>query len=432
MPPRPTSFGVIFLVLFLDLVGFSILFPLYPFILDHYLTQDSWLLHGILAWIHHGWPEASPVQTAALFGGVLGSGYALLQFLTAPVWGRLSDRIGRRPVLFCSLVGSVISYLIWAVSGSFALLLLSRLVAGVMGGAAITASAAVADVTADAKARARGMGLVGMAFGLGFILGPMLGGLLAHPCLRIDGFAGLSAWGLNPFSTPALVAAGLSAFNLWWAWRSFGETLPVERRGVVSAERTANPVRLFSGDFARSLVLLNLVTLAYTALFSGMESTLGFLVHDHLAYGPFHIALLFGGMGVIAALMQGGIFRRFAPRYGAKPLAIIGFVLLSVGLLLLARVGNQPSDALLVSGIAIMSCGTGLVFPALSTLVSLAADERNQGRAMGGFRSASSLGRALGPLVAALAYFQIGSGAPYWISGVGMALPLMLVLKVRV
>ena len=127
--PKPTtSFGVIFLVLFLDLVGFSILFPLYPFILEHYLHQDSALLGGILAWIKQGWPSASPVQTAALFGGLLGSGYALLQFITAPIWGRLSDRIGRRPVLFCSLAGSTLSYVIWAISGSFGLLLISRLI----------------------------------------------------------------------------------------------------------------------------------------------------------------------------------------------------------------------------------------------------------------------------------------------------------------
>ena len=129
LKPKP-PFGVIFLVLFLDLVGFSILFPLYPFILEHYLHQDSALLGGILAWIKQGWPEASPVQTAALFGGLLGSGYALLQFITAPMWGRLSDRIGRRPVLFCSLAGSTVSYLIWAISGSFYLLLVSRLIAG--------------------------------------------------------------------------------------------------------------------------------------------------------------------------------------------------------------------------------------------------------------------------------------------------------------
>lgn len=428
---RPTtSFGVIFLVLFLDLVGFSILFPLYPGLLDHYLAQDSGLVQGILDWIRQGWPEASRMQTAALFGGLLGSGYAFLQFITAPLWGRLSDRIGRRPVLLCSLTGSLVSYLIWVVSGSFALLLLSRLIAGVMGGAAVTASAAVADVTADAKSRSRGMALVGMAFGLGFILGPVIGSLLASPSLRIDGGSSAAAWGLNPFSTPALAAAILSGINLIWALRSFGETLPPERRGSVETERTANPLRLVTG-LTPTLILLNLCTLAYTALFSGMESTLGFLVTDRMAFETKHIGMLFGGMGFIAAAMQGGVFRRLAPRHGAKAMAIAGFILLSIGLSLIALVGHHPNLTLLLTGVAVMSCGTGLVFPALSTLISLAADERHQGRAMGGFRSASSLGRAIGPLVAAMAYFQIGAGAPYWISAAGMLLPLVLLLRVR-
>jgi len=157
-----------------------------------------------------------------------------------------------------------------------------------------------------------------------------------------------------------------------------------------------------------------------------METTLGFLVWQRLAFEPMQIGFLFAGMGLVSALMQGGVFRRIAPRTGTRPLAIVGFVLLAVGFAVVALVDPWPSTGLLWLGVILLACGTGLVFPALTTLTSLAADERTQGRALGAFRSAGSLGRAIGPLVAAISYFTIAPSAPYWTGAALMIIPLLL------
>jgi MFS family permease len=428
--PR-TSMGVIFLVLFLDLVGFGILFPLYPRMLDHYLHTEPGVLASVMAWVDASFPAATPLQRSALFGGLLSGVYSLLQFIAAPLWGRVSDRFGRRPILLLSLCGSVVAYTMWMVAGSFTVLLVSRLLAGVVGGAAVMASAAVADTTPTPASRAKGMALVGMAFGLGFILGPVIGGLSADESIRIDQGA-LAAWGFNPFSTPAAISAALSLGNLLWALRSFHETLPPERRAAGAVgERSANPLKLFAtANLGMAIVLLNVVILLHTLLFAGMETTLGFLATERLAFEPRQIGYLFGFIGFMSALMQGLLFRRLAPRIGSKPLAIAGFALLAPGFALIALVDGHPGLGLLVLGVTVLGAGTGLVFPALNTLVSLAAGERNQGLALGSFRSASALGRAIGPMIAAIAYFTWSPAAPYWIGALGILVPLGLVTLV--
>jgi MFS family permease len=434
---RSTSLGVIFLVLFLDLVGFSILFPLYGKMLDHYSRTDQGMLSAALGWVATNFPDASATQREALFGGLLGALYSCTQFIVAPLWGRLSDRVGRRPILLTSIIGNLVAYLLWAFSSTFSLLLLSRFLAGLIGGAAVTANAAVADITGSPRARARGMGLVGMAFGMGFILGPVIGGLTASPKLRLDGIAALQGIGLNPFSTPALIAAGLTLINLVWALPRFRETLSAERRASArGSDRTANPLRLFSAALGPTVVVLNLSFLLHTVLFAGMESTLVFLVQHRLPFpDPDSIytfnGMLFGWMGFIAALMQGGFFRRLAPRIGGRPLAIAGFLLLIPGFALIGLVDWHPTTLFLWLGVTVLAAGTGLVFPSLNTLVSLATDERHQGLALGTFRSAGSLGRAIGPLLAAVTYFHFRPAAPYLIAAVGAILPLALMIRLR-
>lgn len=425
---RRVSLGVIFLALFLDLVGFGILFPLYPEMMRHYLAHEPGLLGPLLERIEAWFPQASEAQRITLFGGILTGAYAGVQFLTSPFWGRLSDRVGRRPILLLSMTASLVASLLWIFAGSFNLLLLSRLAAACFGGAAVCASAAVADGTDTPQARARGMGFIGMAFGLGFILGPMIGGF-AFEILPKLGAADASGFALNPFSSVAIIASVLAAVNLAWAWFSFSETLPPERRGTVTSERSANPLVLLLGT--RVQVRLNLAAAAHALFFAGMEGTLSFLAWQRLDYQPRDIAIIFGGMGFIAALVQGGVFRRLAPRTGAAPLGIAGFIFLAIGFAGVALVDHRPSVGMLWLGISLMSVGTGLVFPALSTLISLSADEHNQGRVMGAFRSAGSLGRAVGPLLAAITYFTIAPSAPYWTGAVAMILPLALLLASR-
>lgn len=416
--------GAIFLVLFVDLIGFSIVFPLFPGMLEWYAAAD----HGLLAWlmrpVDHLFPGVDPWQRAALFGGLLGAAYAALQFVASPMWGRLSDHHGRRPILLVSLTGSLLSNLLWVFAGDFTLLLLSRLLAGAMTGNIAVANAVVADLTTDAN-RSRGMAAVGMAFGLGFILGPALGGQLA--ALRLDLLLpGLP--GLNPFSSPALFATLLAGLNLAWVAWSFRESLPPERRGQGGERRPLNPIALFVNDLPARVHAVNFAFFAHTLLFGGLEMTLGFLAAQSLGLGPAAIGLMFGGMGLGSALTQGALVRPYGERIGMGRLAIVGFVLHAAGFVPLALVPAHPSMTLLVVGVAVSAVATGLVFPSLATLASRAAPPDRQGFAMGTFRSASSLGRVVGPLALAVAYFA-DPALPYWLGAVGMLLPLLLVLR---
>ncbi|MBT3570665.1 MAG: MFS transporter, partial [Opitutae bacterium] len=204
---------MVFLTIFLDMVGFSVIFPLFPEMLDHYLEKDGdgGLLTLFVSSIQHlGFSSENAgfrIETV-IFGGVLGSLFAILQFLFAPIWGRWSDRIGRRPIMLMSVGGTCLGYLIWTFAGSFWALLLSRVVGGMASGNLSVATAAIADVT-PRETRAKGMALVGIAFGLGFIFGPAIGGLAWAYGGDFAEHQSLGFFGLNPFS-----AAGLGSFLL--------------------------------------------------------------------------------------------------------------------------------------------------------------------------------------------------------------------------
>jgi MFS family permease len=428
-----TTLGVVFLVLFLDLVGFSIVFPLFGEMLVHYERHDTGLLRWCMERVDAFYPGASTVQRAALFGGVLGAVYSTLQFVCAPLWGRMSDRIGRRPVLLLSMTGTTIAYALWFFAGSFSLLLLSRLIAGVMTGNVAVANAAVADITTP-QTRARGMGFIGMAFGLGFILGPAIGGLswwFSHHHLPM--FEDPDNRWLNPFSLPAAIACGLCLLNLIWAAARFRETLPPERRAEpVPAGRTANPAALFDARLGAGVARINLAFMLHTMLFAGMEATLVFFAAERCAFTPARISGLFVWMGFLSALTQGGIFRRLSGRVGQRPLTMAGFLTLIPGFALIAAVDWFPHTWLLWVAVTVLASGTGLVFPGLNTMASLAGDPQRQGWVMGTFRSAGALGRALGPLLGALAYYRVARSAPYIVGAAGMILPLLLVARARV
>jgi MFS family permease len=424
---RPSGLGAIFLVLFVDLIGFSLVFPLFPGMLEWYAAQDGGLLHLLMRPVDALFPGVDPWQRAALFGGLLGAAYACLQFVAAPFWGRLSDRHGRRPILLVSLSGSLLSNLLWMFSGDFTMLLIARLLAGTMTGNIAVANAAVADIT-TAQNRSRGMAAVGMAFGLGFILGPALGGQLA--AIRLDHLLpSMVPFGLNPFSTPALLAVVLAGINLVWVALSFRETLPPERRGTAESQRSANPLMVFRNGLPPKVHAINIAFFSHTLLFGGLEMTLGFLAAQTLGLGFAAIGLMFAGMGLGSALVQGLLVRPHGERIGMNLLAQIGFALHVGGFILLALIPLHPSIWLLVAGVGVNAVATGLIFPSLATLVSLAAPPEQQGFAMGTFRSASSLGRAAGPLILAVAYFA-NPAAPYWLGAGGMLVPLLLVRRI--
>ena len=416
--------GLVLGIVFLDIVGFSILFPLFPAMLEHYLALEGansalGRLSASLAELAQG----EKLAVATLFGGLLGSLYSLLQFAFAPIWGGLSDRIGRRPTLLVTLAGTVASYVLWMFAGSFALLIVSRLLAGIMAGNISTATAVVADST-RAEERAAGMGLVGMCIGLGFVLGPAIGGIAWH--LQGPG-AGpwQSGWHWTPFSVPASVACGLALVNLLWCAARLRESLPPDRRDAAPT-RVWNPigelVRLRLPGVTRTAVVYFL----FLAIFSAMEFTLVFLAVERLAYTPRQNAWMFVFVGLVIALVQGGVVRRLAPERGEKRLVLVGLTLLVPGFLLLAWAQTAP---VLYAGLFLMAVGSALAMPCLSALASRYAPAQRQGLVLGHFRSAGALARAVGPLAGGVLYWRLGSAAPYLLGAAALLLPVLLAAR---
>jgi MFS family permease len=422
MTDRPRSvLGIVFLTVFLDIVGFSIIFPLFPEMLDHYFAlegADSALGH-LVQWLE-GFAGGDRNAVHTLFGGLLGSIYGLLQFFFAAIWGSLSDRIGRRPTLLFTLVGTVLAYLMWAYAGSFWLLIAARVLGGAMAGNISTASAAVADTT-EGSQRAKGMGMVGMGIGLGFIFGPALGAFF----VGFETSTGSGTFALNPFSGAAFASMGLAVLNLLWVWQRFPETLPAEKRGHSSGNKTLNPFgRLRSLNFP-GVQRTNFVYFLYLTAFAAIEFTLTFLASERLGFGHTELAWMFVFVGLIIAFVQGGLIRRLAPKYGERRVARIGLALTAPGFVL---IGSAQGVGLLYAGLACMAVGSAFVMPCLSSLVSRYSPADRQGLVLGTFRSMGSLSRAVGPVIGSVMYWKFGSAAPYWAGAVFLLIPLGLAL----
>lgn len=431
-PPtgRKSILGVIFLTLFIDLVGFSIIFPLFPAMLEFYLEREQAAggagpVSALIAFLDN-WTGGGDnfFFVTVLFGGVLGSLYSLLQFLFAPLWGGLSDRFGRRRILLLTVGGTALSYLLWIYSAAFELLILARLLGGMMAGNLSVATAAVADTTGRNK-RSSGMAIVGVAFGLGFILGPALGGVASQWQLQPQPPAGdPQAWALHPFSAPALIAAVLAVVNWVWIALRFPETLPPEKRkSAEEARKTPRLALLGDSPVMRAVRINFLLILA----FSGMEFTLTFLAVERFSYSPVQNGLMFVFIGVVLALVQGGLVRRLAPKIGEFPLIRGGFAIGLLAFLLLAFAGK--SVLLFYLGLAAMAACIGMASPTLQGLVSLYVDERSQGKYLGIQRSAGAFARAIGPFAAAALYFSLGSRLTYALGAVIIVIPLVLAFR---
>lgn len=423
--------GVILLTIFLDLVGFSIIFPLFPSILEHYLPRggDSGILAAFISLM-----STLPVVeesnrsflTHVLFGGVLGSLYSILQFISAPIWGRMSDRIGRRRIMLWTVAGTTFGYLIWILSGNFLLLIISRVINGISGGNLSVATAAVADVTGK-KSRSSGMALIGVAFGLGFIVGPVIGGFSAlydvsahHP--------GLVGLGVNPFSMPAVIACLLSAINWIWVFLRFEETLHIEPTKVSQKSNSRNRITAIFSIQDRDVRLTTGLYFIFITAFSGMEFTLPFLAAERLNYSTAENARIFLFIGVILIIVQGGVVRSLAPRMGEKCLAIFGIL---SGILAFFLIASALSTTIFYLGLALLAIGIGLASPTLASLVSLYSSDREQGHYLGLFRSAGSLARAIGPIAAGLIYWYVGSRFCYLTAAVILFIPLTLASRLR-
>jgi MFS transporter, DHA1 family, tetracycline resistance protein len=380
----------LFLIVFIDLVGFGLVIPLLPF----YAVRFG----------------ASPEQVTLLLAV-----YSLMQLFAAPLWGRLSDRVGRRPVLMISMATSVLAYLWIGSATAVWMLFAARALAGACAGNIAAAQAYIADITTPEE-RAKGMGLIGAAFGLGFIIGPALGGLLA---------------GNNPatadIETPAWVAAGLSFLALWGVILFLPESLPVDLRGMHGGSRSrlkaiwnvlGRPV------LSRLILIFFLVILA----FAGMESTFALWAIEQFGWGPGQVGYVFAYVGVLSAILQGGLIGRLARRFGEERLLLCGLALIGTGLLAMLFAHSIPRLAFAVSALAL---GMGLTQPSLNSLISRRAGREEQGEVLGVSQSVGSLSRVLGPAAAGFLFAQFGRNAAFFWGAVlvfaALLLSLMLV-----
>jgi DHA1 family tetracycline resistance protein-like MFS transporter len=375
---------VVFLTVFIDLVGFGIVIPLLPLYARDY--------------------GAGPVAVAWLVAV-----YSLMQFFFAPWWGLLSDRVGRRPVLLVGLFGSAVCYLLFGLASSLAVLFAARALGGFAGANVGVAQAYVADVTVP-EDRARGMGVIGAAFGLGFILGPALGGGLAHFGHRV----------------PFYGAAALTFANALLALARFPESLPPERRAarMPSGLGLADRLRALTGRAtAPRLRALYAVGFIVTLAFAALEGTLSLWADRRWALTPVGVALLFAWLGVVSVVAQGWAAGKLSRRLGERTAAMLGMAALGAGM---AALAFAPTIPLLAAALAVLAFGQGTSAPAVSSLVSRQAGPAEQGRLLGVSQSLSALGRVVGPVSGGVAFAHVGISAPYLLGGLATACALLV------
>ncbi len=373
---RQAQLGTVFLIVFIDLIGFGIVIPILPLYAEEF--------------------GPSPI----VFGLLMAS-FSAMQFLFAPILGRLSDRVGRRPVLLVSLVGSAVGYLIFGFAGSLFMLFFSRIIDGISGGNISTAQAVIADITPP-KERAKGMGMIGAAFGLGFILGPAVGGLLVQVRPWLPGVAA--------------AVASLIAFAMVWAF--LPETLDPESRR--EARRHPLTIASLAEALAHPHVGACLLMVFFVIFaFSNFETTFAQFATNAHAFTRSSVYWLFVYAGVLGALVQGGLVRYLAPRYGEIRLVVVGT---TVSCLALGIMPYVETRAVLMGVLALLALGQGIASPSLSSLTSTLVGADEVGGVMGVFQAMSSLGRILGPFWGEVVFGRLGFAWPYRTGSVFMLL----------
>jgi multidrug resistance protein len=381
--PLPPGFATIWSTVALDLVGFGIILP-------------------ILA-IYGERLGASPTTL-----GFVVASYSLAQFVFSPLLGRLSDRIGRRPVILLSLFGTAVGSILTGVATSVWLLFLGRIVDGASGASVSVAQGAVTDVAPPSE-RPRLLGLLGAAFGVGFVLGPALGGLAA-------------LWGPR---VPFFVAAVIAFVNGVVAWKRLPETY---QRGAASVSPPPPVSPVENAERRRDLTRLALVAFMATAAFSAFEATFSLLGERRFDLTESSVFAVFIGIGLLLVAVQGGLVRPFNARFGAAGTVRLALTINAIGLLLLAA---ATTWLLLVPALVLLVLGQGLVTPTLAALVANRADEGRRGGALGFQQSAGALARIVGPALGGALFEHVGTAAPY-VVGAGMIGVALLLLGTRV
>jgi DHA1 family tetracycline resistance protein-like MFS transporter len=374
--------AILFFIVFIDLLGFGVVIPQLPF-------------YGL----HFGLSGFGVTTMLAC--------YSVAQFFSSPLLGRLSDRVGRRPVLLVSLAVSVVAYCWLGLASAAWMLFASRLVAGAGAGNIAAAQAYIADVTPP-EGRAKGMGMIGAAFGLGFTVGPGIGGLASH---------------FDP-ALPAFIAAGLSATAFVLTLARLKESVPETARSAPPRPgRLAVAREAMQRPLLRELILLLFVTIS---AFSGMETTFALWARQVFDWGPSEVGLNFFYVGIVLVIVQGGLIGRLSRRFGEARLVTAGAAAIALGL---AGLAVLHSIAVLAVVNVLLAGGLGLLNPALNSLVSRQAEIDEQGGILGVSQSASSLARAGAPPLAGALFDAWGANAPYIAGAVLMLLVLVLAAR---
>ena len=374
---------VIFVTVFIDLLGFGIIIPLLPFYAEHF-------------------------GATALVVGLLGTSFSFAQFVFAPVWGWLSDRFGRRPVILVGLLGSAFSYALFALASSLTLLFVARTLAGIAGANIPTAQAYIADITTP-ETRARGMGIIGAAFGLGFIFGPAIGGFLSH-------------WG---YAAPAWFAAALSLANFCAALVVLPESRPAERRGIV--ERRGR-LEVFRGALLRPhLPMVLLLHFVVMVAFAAFEAMFALFAERRFGFTTVTIGYMFAWIGIVLATVQGGLVGRVVPRLGERRVVPGALLVLAVALVLIPLAG---SVAWLAVAAALVAVGMGFNGPSMMSTISRLGHERDQGSTLGLSQSLASLARIVGPVWGGWVFDTFGIGVPFLTSAALMLVAFVMSLAI--
>lgn len=385
---KRAQFAIIFLTIFIDLVGFGIVIPILPLYAKHFGASE--LTNGWLVGI-----------------------YSAMAFLFAPILGRLSDRVGRRPVLLVSLLGTAAGFLLMGVAGTLTWLFVARIIDGISGGNISTAQAYIADITAPEE-RSRAMGLIGAAFGLGFVLGPAIGGLMSQISIAAPFFFAASLALLNALLVFFLLPESLAREH---------RTQPQDRASTLEVFRHGSHLPAIMGGYFLTIAGFSILTTNF-ALFTNYR----------FGYGQRDNGYLFAFIGLIGAFVQGGLLRPLLKRASERTLALCGAVLLSAGL---AAMPFSSGLAPLLIFATTTSIGHSLIMPTLNGLASRGAERHWQGRVLGLMQSAGSLGRWIGPFLAGyLLAIDAGKPAahygrtPFWVAAAILLFSLVLLLRI--
>ena len=369
------ALALVYATIFLDVLGLGVLIPVLPY----YAQQFS---------------------ADALTVGMLSAVFSVAQFISSPLLGALSDRVGRRPVILCNILGSAAAYFLFGWAGTLWLLMLARVLEGITGGSVSTAQAYIADVTPP-EDRMKRFGLIGAVFGLGFIIGPAFGGFLSTYSLAMPAFAA---------GTLCLLAAIFGYFML-------PESLPLDKR--VAARMTladANPIKQIAAALSRDSIRAILFAIfAVNVAFSALQSNFAFFTMKRFGMGPQQNAWIFVYIGVLSILMQGVVVRRLPKNWNPVRLCVGGLTGTALGFL---GISFSQAEWQLFPSIAVMSFGNGIAGPMLTALVSRRVGQTEQGTVLGSTQGIISSTRIVGPLLAGLVFDTWGSGAPYWMGAI--------------